>query len=246
MTYTRSLEDFTPPKRFDNEPFTSVRMQEAEGSGGPWTTLETITIDPVDADPSAPATRSYTTGLATLEEGWLRLEWVDDDGAIFDSDPVRFPTPGSRLASAADVATRLATDLSERQEDQIDVLLDAATALILEAAGKDDAWLADQDPVPQVLRWVCVEVVCRGMVNAQGLASESKTLGQFSYQRSYGNGAAGRSSLLLSQTDRLLIKRAVWGTNTATARTEEAVFEDIEPGLPTTVWYPYDTADYLP
>lgn len=236
MTYTRTLEDFTPPKRFDDLPFTSVNFQEAALSDGPWVTLENIPISDPDADPTAPATRSFTSALATLAAGWYRIEWVDDTASVFDSDPVRFPAPSARLATLADVATRLGRALSDAEDDQVDILLGTATAMILEAGGRGDAWLEAQDTVSGVLRGICIEVVCRAMANPVGAQATSEQLGAYQVNRSYGaNGAGG---LLLTGTERLLASRAINGSNAGTAQLQESVFEDLDPGVPTTAWQP--------
>lgn len=94
-------------------------------------------------------------------------------------------------------------------------LLDASTAVIALTAGKDDAWAAALDPVPQILRIVCVEQVNRVMSNPAALASSSETLGAYQRSQSFRNLAAGE--LLPTSSEELLIRRAVHGRVTGSA-----------------------------
>lgn len=78
MTQVVTLEDYTPIARFDGIPWTVARIEEAELSSGSWATIDTITLSPVDADPSAPATRDLTTNNASSTMGlWYRIVFVD-------------------------------------------------------------------------------------------------------------------------------------------------------------------------
>lgn len=72
-----SLTDLRPSARFDGQAWTDARLEEATSPLGPWTVLETVALDPVDADPAAPQERSFTTALATLEAGFYRVVWLD-------------------------------------------------------------------------------------------------------------------------------------------------------------------------
>jgi hypothetical protein len=72
-----TFEDFTPLPRYDGQPWATVQIQEAPDRTGPWTTIDTQAISPLDTDPKNPATRSFTTENATLDEGWYRLIFID-------------------------------------------------------------------------------------------------------------------------------------------------------------------------
>lgn len=79
-----TFRDYVPPARYD-EPtpiaWTEARIEEGESVTGPWVELETITLDPVDADPTDPAVRNFTTELASDTAGlWYRVVFVDADG----------------------------------------------------------------------------------------------------------------------------------------------------------------------
>lgn len=99
MAYIVSLEGFTPGPRFDAVPFNRGRVQESLSSAtGPWTTLATVTLSPLDADPSNPQQRDFTVTSA-VASGWYRVKWLDasdneqDSAAVF-SDQSTYQTTG--------------------------------------------------------------------------------------------------------------------------------------------------------
>jgi hypothetical protein len=79
-----TFRDFVPPSRYD-EPtplaWITARIEEAATAAGPWTTIDTITLDPVDADPTNPQVRNLTTENASAADGlWYRIVFVDATG----------------------------------------------------------------------------------------------------------------------------------------------------------------------
>lgn len=82
MSYTRTFQDFGPPPRYDGDPYTQVVIAESESRGGPWATVETLSITPAE-NPAEPPLYSFTTDLAALEEGYYRLTWKDASGDVF-------------------------------------------------------------------------------------------------------------------------------------------------------------------
>jgi hypothetical protein len=73
-----SFEDYRPPPRWDAEPWTAVRVQEAIASDGPWVQIDEIALSPTDADPTTPQNRSFTTD-GTAVGLWYRVLFVDAD-----------------------------------------------------------------------------------------------------------------------------------------------------------------------
>lgn len=118
------------------------------------------------------------------------------------------------FASKEDVAARLGRSLADSETDQVDFLLDAATAVIEEAVDKAEA---DISPLPAVLRFVCVEVVCRAMANPQGLSSQQEALGAYSHSERF-QGGDGASGLLLKPLETQMVRRAVHGQLSGTAQ----------------------------
>jgi hypothetical protein len=89
MPLTRSFEGFTPPRRYDGQAFTQALVRESATPAGTYATIDTITLFPLDADPTSPQSRNFTTSNATLPDGWYIIRWVDAASATFDSDPIR-------------------------------------------------------------------------------------------------------------------------------------------------------------
>lgn len=117
------------------------------------------------------------------------------------------------FATAEDIAARLGRSLTTSEEPAVDLLLDAATALIALDVGKTEAWAAALTPVPTVLRVLCIELTTRALANPQGIANLSETLGAYSSSvrfRDY-DGAG----LCLTTTEGRLARRVVYGQDTA-------------------------------
>jgi hypothetical protein len=79
LSYVVSLEDFRPPARFDGNPWTQARVEEAAIRSGPWVAIDTLALEPVDADPAQPQSRDLTTTQATLASGYYRVVFLDAD-----------------------------------------------------------------------------------------------------------------------------------------------------------------------
>ena len=120
MTYVRSFDGFYPPARFDGLPFTAALIQEAAVIAGPYTTLETIALNPLDADPANPAARDLTTALAALANGWYRIVWRDAAAAEFAGDPVPFPAGAATdLCTVTEVRERRSTAANHVSQDPL-------------------------------------------------------------------------------------------------------------------------------
>lgn len=135
MTYTRSFENYKPPRRFDGLPYTVVDIEESAEEVSGFAVLETKALSPLDADPTDPQARSFTTALAVLEAAWYRLTWRDASAAEFTGDPVYFSPAGAlqgRYASPDQLRTALemdATVLPDAQANrhiiQAEILIDS-------------------------------------------------------------------------------------------------------------------------
>jgi hypothetical protein len=91
MTQVVTFEGYTPIPRFDEIPWTEARVQEAITPSGAWALIDTLTLDPVDTDPSVPATRNLTTDLASDAPNlWYRIVFADANGdTSAPTDPVQ-------------------------------------------------------------------------------------------------------------------------------------------------------------
>jgi hypothetical protein len=122
-----NLTGYIPAARYDALPWTHARLEEASSAGGPWTAAETFTLSPVDADPSQPASRSFTTTLATLTAGWYRVVWTDAAMLESATAPVQNVLP---FASTDEFAARLGLTLTAAEETRAEQLLKLATGFI--------------------------------------------------------------------------------------------------------------------
>lgn len=76
-----TLTRLEPLPRDDSVPWTSAQIQEAANPTGPWATIDTIALTPLDTDPSDPALRDLSTRHATIDGGgWYRVIWTDASG----------------------------------------------------------------------------------------------------------------------------------------------------------------------
>lgn len=233
MPFTHSFT-FTPPKRYDGNPWTQVRVEASEDDSS-FASVETLALDGsqvdpsiVDPDPTDPLARGITTEAFPYEEGYARVVWLDaGDDESPPSDSVLTPgsPSGASFASTDCVATRLGRTLSDAEEAMAEEFLLAATAVVAAECDKDDDWAASLSPVPELLRSVVCSLATREFANPQSVESYQESLGAYSYSQRFN---ASRGTLMLTEVERLLIRRAVYGSNAATTRPDSAFDELVE------------------
>lgn len=136
MSLTRTFEGYAPPRRYDNLPFTKANIREAALVGGAYTTIERITLSPADPDPVNPLVRSFTTALATIEDGWYIIRWEDASGSTFDSDPIRYQAEmGGELVTVEELTEFVTAAGLSPSEEEIREARDLASARIEDACG---------------------------------------------------------------------------------------------------------------
>lgn len=74
-----SFTGYTAPARYDDQPWTQVKIEEAATATGTWAEIDTLDIDPVDADPTEPEPHNFTTANGTGPDLWYRLTYLDAD-----------------------------------------------------------------------------------------------------------------------------------------------------------------------
>lgn len=129
------------------------------------------------------------------------------------------------LATVDDVRKRLGRQtLSELDVDQITMLLEGASGVIAEAAGKGDDLVLD--PVPSTLRFLSIDLVVRVMQNPEGLRSFQKQLGASQFSRSFDPERVG---LELRPVERRLVRRVVHGRLSGSAVVSSTVehYDDV-------------------
>lgn len=135
MAQVVSFVDYVPAARYDGLAWTGVEVQEGLAQSGPWVTIDTQPLDPLDADPTKPLARSLSTDDASDAMGlWYRLIWVDEAGAQAPTLPVQNEPPEvlspTALCSDEDVRKYLnipEDELSEDDRNTIVRLVNAAS-----------------------------------------------------------------------------------------------------------------------
>lgn len=134
-------------------------------------------------------------------------------------------SPYSWSPTLDEIRARLGkSELTATEIESIELLIEAASEVIVDAAGKTPAQMAALSPVPRVLRFVAIEMICRTVGNPAGLAQLSEQLG--AAQRSQTFRRDDGSALLLTSTEVMLIRRAV-RKNTSGSVVVESVLDDI-------------------
>lgn len=115
------------------------------------------------------------------------------------------------FATVEDVERRLGRDLTVAEAALTEDVIESVTAQIVDAVDRDADWATALDPVPGVLKTLCVEKVIVVGTNPNGLAVESKNLGAFSYSRTFQR--SNDSGILLTEEEARRVRAAVYGSN---------------------------------
>lgn len=160
MAIVVSLVDYRPSPRYDSLAWTQAQIQEGTASAGPWVTLETQNLSPLDADPANPAYRNFTTQLGTAPEQWYRIVFVDASG---DTGLPTFPVQNVAddrpvYASTTELAQLLRVQESQRHDALLRVLKSASQEIDSEIGTADiTGALTPYSNPPAVVREVCIE-----------------------------------------------------------------------------------------
>ncbi len=166
--YVHSLT-FTPPRRFDEQPWNRVRVEQS-ADNTTFTALETIALTSGDVDPSvldpapaSPAERKITTDQATLATAYFRVVWLDSDNA-------ESPASGSVLSpsQADEVRTRLELLILA---DEDPVLSEAQILAVLTYARRPDPDDLDYEDANWTPTWDLDAAAAEGWRRKAGLAA---------------------------------------------------------------------------
>lgn len=110
MSFVVTFEGYLPAPRHDQTAWTAVRIEQGDTKIGPWTPIDTQSIEPAP-DPADPPEYDFTTELASLFSGWYRVVFLDDEANESATDGVfRAAVPDDpRRPSVDDVALLLRT-----------------------------------------------------------------------------------------------------------------------------------------
>lgn len=142
MSQVISFQGYTPTARYDDVAWETARVEEGDTVDGPWTQIDEITLDPVDADPSAPQERNLTTAEASDAPSlWYRIIFADSNGDVeLPTDPVRNgPGPtGGNLCTLQDVIGYIpGYDSDPVTDTKLEALIEAQSQLILDETGRE-------------------------------------------------------------------------------------------------------------
>jgi hypothetical protein len=151
--YVVSFTDIAPPVRYDGAPWETVQIGQATELAGPWTTIDTQALQPLDSDPSNPQARTFTTSLATTQEGFFTLTFFDAAGAssqplmqVMNQPSEVRPTVGelgafmrARTVAAGSAGNELGTFTAATRPTaaEADGLIDQAVSAVLMRTGAD-------------------------------------------------------------------------------------------------------------
>lgn len=108
-----NLADYRPSPRFDEEAWTQARIEQSDAEDGAWSALQTIVLDPVDADPENPLTRSFSAEYDSAGGEWFRVVFIDEDGDEEPTNPLQVTGPSYRPL-VGDVAALIRTRTKPR------------------------------------------------------------------------------------------------------------------------------------
>jgi hypothetical protein len=148
-----TFTDYTPVPRFDGIPWTTVMIEESDSETGPWNLIDTQNLVPVDADPTDPMSRSFTTSNATLDVGvgWYMVSFGDVNNNVQETPPTFNGVPIEWTPTLIDVGhvvlsrTRdnngvvlgTFTDVTQPTDEEVDILIQKAIDDIIPLIGTD-------------------------------------------------------------------------------------------------------------
>lgn len=145
MAQVITFEDFLPAPRYDSLPWTEAEIYEGVAVDGPWVLIDTIALDPLDADPETPAYRDFTTELADdAMDLWYQIVFKDASG---DQSQPTTPIQNTGTGDISTYATvielfrilKIRTPSAEQETAAERVLLAAAGEINSEIDLADDA-----------------------------------------------------------------------------------------------------------
>jgi hypothetical protein len=150
MSQVISFQGYTPPARFDSNPWTEARVEEGLTETGSWSLIDTLVLDPVDADPTQPQIRNLTTENASDTTGlWYRIIFADAlGGTSLPTEPIQnlLPSPTSRdLCTLADVLRYIpGYDSNDPTDATFAALITSESEAIHDETGREIIAFGDQ------------------------------------------------------------------------------------------------------
>ena len=145
MSVVVSFTGWTPPARYDDLPWTEVRIEESATEDGSYTQIDVVTLDPVDTDPEDPQARTFTSEEGTTAYQWYRLVWADADGdTSIPTEAIQNTDASTPYATVTELARilKIRTPSAEQTVAMNRVLVAAAGEINAEIDLGDDDGLA--------------------------------------------------------------------------------------------------------
>jgi len=191
MGLVRTLVGFVPLRRNDGIPWSEVDVEQGlTPRDGPWVTIDTQALSPLDADPWEPAARTVTTTEATGDDGpWFRLRFRDADDNVDITESVALTGEGVLLPPSAEDVRSRSKLLQERYpadpfdadvEAQLREVVADATALVEQLTCR-----TMDDTVPDNLQRVALRAI----------VLKSEQIGEISYSAATVRASANRGRL---------------------------------------------------
>lgn len=123
MSFVVTLVGYIPSPRYDGVPWTQAQIGFATTQAGPFSTIDTIALSPLDPDPRFPSTRNLTTAKSPAATGWFLVTFLDAAGNQEPTNAVQFP---AAIPGGASSPTQLSARYAVRHRIRDGVpLLDA-------------------------------------------------------------------------------------------------------------------------
>jgi hypothetical protein len=191
-----SFVEYDLVPRFDGVPWTKIKIEESDSSTGPFVVIDLLTIDPLDENPADPQERSFTTELATINNGWYRISFVDEAGNTIQTEPVYNKSLITEImASLEDINAELDGEVIEANSDntalvQINVSRMIRGYLSRVVSTVTMATWDNPEDTPDILR-VCAAKFIAAQVYFNYAARTSLTIDQDSFaQKRYDEAMA--------------------------------------------------------
>lgn len=118
------------------------------------------------------------------------------------------------FATYTDVEARLGRELGEAEQAIATDVIAQVTAQIVDEVDRDSDWAADLDPVPGVLKGLCVSKAAAAVTNPALGVVAAESLGAHSVTYARSNDADG---LWLSERECRMARQAVYGTTSGSS-----------------------------
>lgn len=204
MAHVVTILGVRPGERVDGVPWENAEIQESQVAEGPWTTIDTQALVPIDADPANPQFRDFTTSNAALTDAWYRINFLDGIGGDQATDPMYDDgTANSLPLSIADLRAR-SPYLAERfpspsGDAALSSILNTAMGLLKSATCRTFDSTMPEEYVYMAIQALVLKVESMGsaFVSRSGAKVGLRSFQAGSYSESYfGQGEAAKNGMM--------------------------------------------------